>query len=99
MDHDGAVTPERTRRSCSEEGLGKERGLVVGHAPVDDIREMSLEDPASLLLGVAAGARLVRGRRAVKWPDRAERSEPRSGAFDGDRWPRATPSRNEGGLT
>lgn len=38
-----------------------------------------------------------RGRRTVKgWPDRAERSEPQSGALDGDRRPRATVPTQEG---
>jgi hypothetical protein len=52
-------------RSRGEEGLGGVRGQVADHASVDDIREVSLEDAAGLLLGVVVGAigvdRLARG--------------------------------------
>src|ERR1035437_7143439 len=47
------------------EPLGSEEGMIGGalcdvadHAAVDDVCEVALEDPAGLLLGVAAGARV-----------------------------------------
>src|ERR1035437_7882686 len=46
------------------EPLGSEEGMigcalcdVADHAAVDDVREVALEDPEGLLLGVAAGGR------------------------------------------
>jgi hypothetical protein len=53
-----SLTARRLRGLGSEEGLGGVRGEVTDHAAADDIREVSLEDAAGLLLGVVVGARI-----------------------------------------
>ena len=59
----GPVGPSLTARGpawlCSEEGLGGVWGQVTGHAAVDDIGEVALEDAAGLLLGVARARALA----------------------------------------